>query len=208
MKKYKKILTILFFCSFALFQIRCTGLLDAINNLERLQFKLGRATNFSLAGVNLSSITSISNFSIIDAANLLASFTRGQLPASFTLNVLAKKPNDGTGGTKNASAVLKSLAWRLLIDNRETITGNIPNNITSPGVGQEVTIPIVMSLDLIRFFNNQGYESLINLALAIGGRSGSSSRLTLNATPTVDTPLGPITYPGEISIIDREFRSQ
>ena len=208
MNRYKRIFIVLFFCSFALMQFRCTGLLDAVTNLQRLQFKLGRANNFSLAGVNLSNITSISNFSVIDAANLLAAFTRGQLPASFTLNVIAKNPNDGTGGTKNTTAVLKSLAWRLLIDNKETVNGNIPNSISIPGVGQEVTIPVVIGLDLLNFFKNQGYESLINLALAIGGRSGSSSRLTLVATPTVDTPIGPITYPGEISIVDREFRSQ
>jgi hypothetical protein len=208
MKKYNKFFIILFFCSFGLIHFGCTGVLDAITNLQRLQFKLGRVTNLSLAGVNVSNVSSISNINLVDAANLLASFTRGQLPASFTLNVLAKNPNDGTGGTKNASAVLQSLAWRLLIDNKETVKGNIPNQITIPGVGQEVTIPIVMSLDLLQFFQNQGYENLLNLALAIGGRSGSSARLTLMATPTVNTVLGPITYPGEISIVDREFRGE
>lgn len=208
MKKKYNVYIILFFLSFGFLQFGCSGLYDAITNLQRLQFKLGRTTNFTLAGVNISSINSISNINLIDAANLLAAFTRGELPASFTLNVMAKNPNDGTGGTKNASAVLKSLAWRLLIDNKETINGNIPNSITIPGVGQQTNIPIVMSLDLLKFFNNQGYQNLLNLALAIGGSSGSSSRLTLMATPTVDTFLGPIQYPGEITIVDREFRSE
>jgi hypothetical protein len=208
MRKYYRIITIIFFTSFAFMQFGCSGVYDALTNVQRLQFKLGAVNNFSLAGVNLSNAGGISNINLIDGANLLAAFTRGTLPASFTLNVLAKNPNDGTGGTKNTSAVLKSLAWRLLIDDKETINGNIPNTIEIPGVGHETTIPIVMSLDLLKFFQNQGYESLINLALALGGRSGSSARLTLKATPTVDTFLGPITYPGEISIIDREFRSQ
>jgi len=30
--------------------------------------------------------------------------------------------------------------------------------------------------------------------------------VTLDAQPTVTTPLGPITYPGRITIINREFR--
>ncbi len=208
MKKKYNIYVILFFLSFGFFQIGCSGVYDALTNLQRLQFKLGRTNNFTIAGVNISNINSISNINLIDAANILAAFTRGQLPASFTLNVLAKNPNDGTGGTKNTSAVLKSLAWRLLIDNKETINGNIPNTIEIPGVGQQVTIPIVTSLDLLKFFNNEGYQNLLNLALAIGGSSGSSSRLTLMATPTVDTFLGPIKYPGEITIVDREFRSE
>ncbi len=208
MRKYNKFFIVLFFCSFAFIQFGCTSVMDALTNLQRLQFKLGRVTNLSLAGINLSNISSISSLNLVDAANLVASFARGQLPASFTLNVLAKNPNDGTGGTKNASAILQSLAWRLLIDNKETVKGNIPSQITIPGVGQETTIPIGMSLDLLQFFQNQGYENLINLALAIGGRSGSSARLTLMATPTVNTVLGPITYPGEISIVDREFRGE
>ena len=48
----------------------------------------------------------------------------------------------------------------------------------------------------------------MNLALALGGKNGSAARVTLKATPTIDTPLGAITYPGEISIIDKEFRGQ
>ena len=30
--------------------------------------------------------------------------------------------------------------------------------------------------------------------------------VTLDARPTVTTPLGPIAYPGRITIINREFR--
>jgi hypothetical protein len=199
---------ILIIAVFTLIQFRCTGLLDTVSNLQRLQFKLGTIDNMSAAGVNIKSIRKISDFSIMDGAKLLNSFTSGQLPVSFTLNVLAKNPNDGTGGTSHTTAIIKSLAWRLFLDDKETINGNIPNSIEVPGVGQATTIPVVISLDLLNFFKNQGYESLINLALALGGVSGSSARVTLKATPTIDTFLGPITYPGEISIIDKEFRGQ
>lgn len=203
-----KLIIFLLFISFSFIQSGCAGAYDAFVNLQRLQFKLGSVNNFTLAGIRLGSIRSINDFSVIDAANLVAAFTSGRFPASFTLNVLAKNPNDGTGGTKNTSAVLKSLAWRLFLDNKETINGNIPNSIEIPGVGQETTIPIAMSLDLYQFFRDQGYNNIVNLALALGGVSGSSSRITLKATPTVDTFLGPIKYPGEITIVDREFRSQ
>ena len=208
MRKYKYFLQIAFFLLLSLIHFKCSGLLDTISNLQRLQFKLGTIDNMSVAGVHIKSIRTVSDFSIMDGAKLLNSFTNGQLPVSFTLNVLAKNPNDGTGGTSHTTAIIKSLAWRLFLDDKETINGNIPNSIEVPGVGQATTIPVVMSLDLLSFFKNQGYESLINLALALGGVSGSSARVTLKATPTVDTFLGPITYPGEISIIDKEFRGQ
>lgn len=208
MKIYTKIFYLLLFILLPLIHFKCSGLMDAITNVQRLQFKLGSIDNMDVAGVKTRSIRTISDFSLLDGAKLLNSFTSGKLPISFTLNVLAKNPNDGTGGTKNTSAVLKSLAWRLFLDDKETINGNIPNTIEIPGVGQATSIPIVMSLDLIKFFKDTGYESLINLALALGGVSGSSARVTLKATPTVDTFLGPMTYPGELTIVDREFRSE
>jgi hypothetical protein len=208
MKKIKIFLLIITAIYFSAANFGCTGALDAITNLKRLQFKLGSINAFTLANVRLDNKRTINDISILDAANLLAAFTRGELPASFTLNVLAKNPNDGTGGTRNTTAILKSLAWRLFIDNKETINGNIGSNIEIPGVGQTTTIPIVMALDLVKFFKDNGYENILNLALALGGVSGSAARVTLKATPTIDTFLGPITYPGEISIIDREFRSQ
>jgi hypothetical protein len=208
MKQRIKIILFLSLLAFSFVQLSCTGAYNALVNLQRLKFKLGTIDNFLLAGVNIKSVRSLNDFNVIDAAKLVSAFSRNDMPASFTLNVLVKNPNDGTGGTKQTSAVLKSLAWRLFLDNKETINGNIPNTIEIPGVGQSTTIPIVMSLDLVKFFKEQGYESIVNLALALGGVSGSSARVTLKATPTVDTFLGPITYPGEISIIDREFRGQ
>ena len=208
MKKIFKIFLLIFALSFSLIQFGCTGAYDALVNLQRLQFKLGAVNNFNLAGINIGRIRNISDFSLVDGAKLLAAFTSGKFPASFTLNVLAKNPNDGTGGTKNTSAVLKSLAWRLFLDDKETINGNISRNIEIPGVGQATTIPVDISLDLYQFFKDQGYDHILNLALALGGVSGSSSRIKLKATPTVDTFLGPIKYPGEITIVDTEFRSK
>jgi hypothetical protein len=199
--------TILFavLISFGFLNLGCSGVMDAITNIQRLQFKLDKVTGMKVAGVNVNNISSISNLSVLDAANLLANFTQGRLPVEFTLNVLAKNPNDGTGGTKQNSAVIKNMAWRLFIDNSETISGNV-GNVNVPGVGSVTNIPIGMSFDLLQFFKNQGYENLLNLALALGGRNGSSSRITLKVKPTVETILGPITYPGEFDVIDREFR--
>jgi len=205
MKKAYRALIFVFLLSFAFLNLGCSGVMDAITNIQRLQFKLDKVTGMKLAGVSFSNLSSISNISLMDAANLLANFTQGKLPVEFTLNVLAKNPNDGTGGTKNTSAVIKNMAWRLFIDNNETINGNV-GNVSVPGVGKTTNIPIGMSFDLLRFFKDAGYDNLLNLALALGGRNGSSSRITLKVKPTVETILGPITYPGEFDVIDREFR--
>lgn len=177
----------------------------AMMNLQRCQFKLDGVSDFNLAGIPLSGKGS---FSAADALKLLPAFQEKRFPASFNVNVAALNPNDGSGGTAKSAATLTSFAWTLLIDSTTTINGNIANPITIPGTGQQVVIPLHMDLDLLQFFQKRGYESLLNLALALGGANKNTSRLALRAKPTIRTDYGNITYPGEITIVDKEFRGQ
>ena len=184
----------------------CSGVSDTISNAKRLQFKLGSVDNFNLAGVKLNNISSVSDLNLLDGAALLAAFTSGKMNASFTVNLIAKNPDTYPGGSKESSSLIKGLDWRLLIDDTEMLSGEIDKTITVPGVGQSTTIPIPVKLDMAQIFGNGGYEKLLNLALAIGGKSGNSSRLTLKIKPTIDTFLGGISYPGEIDVVSKEFR--
>lgn len=188
------------------FQFGCSGVNNTIDNAKRLQFKLGSVDNFNLAGVKLNNVNSIKDLNILDGAALLAAFTGGKLDAAFTVNLIAKNPDTYPGGSKESSSLIKSLDWRLLIDGTEMLTGEIDKPITVPGVGQSTTIPIPVKIDMAKLIGNGGYEKLINLALSIGGKSGNSSKLTLKIQPTIDTFLGGISYPGEIDVINKEFR--
>ena len=174
-------------------------------NITRLQFKLGRANNFELNGIDVTNKNKLSDFNFQDVLNISSMVSSGKLPVSFVLNVEAKNPNDGTGGYKKTNAIIKSFPWRLLIDDKETISGNIEQPISVPGTGEITIIPISIQMDLVQFFKNRGYESLINLALALGGKDGSSSKLTLYADPVVSTMFGDISYPGELKIVDHSF---
>ena len=198
----------LLFASFVIFIIlggmNCS-VYQTITNLSRLQFKLGNVNNFAIGGVNISNKSKFQDFSAIEIINLTSTLTSGNFPVSFVLNVNAKNPNDGTGGYKRTDATLQSFAWKLKIDDKQTISGDIGSPFTVPGTGEAVTIPLTMQMDLLDFFQNNGLESLINLALALGGQQGSSSRLTLLAKPTVSTPIGNISYPGELTIVDTKF---
>ncbi len=189
----------------------CDALKDlqkSIANLSRCKFKLESVNGFSLMGVNLSNKTSLSDFSVVDGARLAAGFARNEFPASFTLNVAAINPNDGTGGTTQTTATLTSFAWTLILDNTLTINGDITDPITIPGTGQQTIIPLQMNLDLAKFFKEKGYQSVMNLALALGGANSSPSRITLRATPRIRTSIGDIAYPGAIDIVDKEFKAQ
>ena len=187
------------------FLIASCSVYQTIVNLSRLQFKLGKVDNFQLGGIDISDKSKLEDFNFQDLLKLTKAFSSGSLPASFILNVEAKNPNDGTGGYKKTDASIKSFPWRLLINDKETVSGNISQTVFVPGTGEITQIPLTISVDLIKLFKDKGYEELINLSLTLGGKKGSSSKLTLYASPTVSTSLGDIKYPGELKIIDKEF---
>ena len=187
----------------------CAALNDmasALANLQRLKFKIGSVRDFRLLGLDITGKARLSDFSATDILKVAQSYTARKLPVEFVVDVLAVNPNDGTGGTAKTVSTLTALECRLLIDDKPTVTGNIDRPVEIPGTGQESVIPLRLSLDLLEFFGDKRYEDLVGLALAIGGRAGAPARLSLDAQPTVSTPLGPITYPGRVTIVSTEFR--
>lgn len=201
-----KPITLLLAVALSVTALSCSALKDLsgmMTNLSRTTFKLDSVGDFKLAGIPLSGKTSVG---VLDGAKLLAAYSRNELPAAFTLKVAALNPNDGTGGTPKASATMTSLAWTLIVDNTLTVNGNISDPITLPGTGQQTIIPLQINLDMYKFFRDKGYESILNLALAMGGAGGSTSRITLRVKPTIQTDFGPLSYPNEIDVIDKEFR--
>ena len=188
-----------------MFTLTSCSVYQTMVNLSRLKFKLGDVNNFTINGINLSGKKSLSDFNAIEMLKLTDVFVSGKMPASFTLNVEAKNPNDGSGGYPKTDATIKSFPWKLEIDNVETINGNIGSPVSVPGTGEAMNIPITMNIDLVQFFKDKGLENVLNLALALGGQQGSSSRLTLYASPTVSSPIGDIKYPGELKIVDQSF---
>jgi len=178
---------------------------QTVVNLSRLQFKLGDVNNFTINGINISNKRSLQDFNALEIINLTQVIASGKLPASFTLNVEAINPNDGSGGYPKTNATIKEFPWRLEVDDVETIAGNIGTPVTVPGTGEVQNIPLTMNIDLMQFFGNKGLDNLVNLALTLGGQQGSSSKLALFATPTVTSPVGDIKYPGELKIVEQSF---
>jgi len=179
---------------------------SALSNLQRLQFRLADVSNFTVMGITLGGKSALSDFNVADGLRLVQAFAGKRLPAEFTINIEAVNPNDGRGGSPQTVSTLTGLESRLLIDNVPTVIGNVDRAIEIPGTGQATIIPIRMSIDLYSFFADKGYNGLINLALALGGARRDTTRIALDAQPRVTTPLGPIVYPGRITIISHEFR--
>ena len=200
----KKYFVGVLFLALVLSGVQCS-VYQTITNMSRLQFKVGAVSGFQIVGVSVSDKSKLNDFSAIDLLKLTSSFAGGSLPASFVLNVEAKNPNDGTGGYNRTDATLQNFKWRLFLDDKETISGDLDQPVTVPGTGEVTDIPLRINIDLLKFFKDKSYNDLANLALALGGSKGSSSKITLYATPTVSSPFGNITYPGELKLVDYTF---
>ena len=194
-----------FLLIFAFTNISCS-VYQTIVNISRLKFKLGVVNNFSLSGINLTNKKSINDFGSMELLKLAASFTNGSMPATFTLNVNALNPNDGTGGYPQTNATIVSFPWRLMINDKETVTGDIGSPFTVPGTGQAAVIPIQITLDLYKIIQSKNYQDILNLAMSLGGYGGSNStNLALFAKPVVSSPIGNISYPQELKIISYDY---
>jgi hypothetical protein len=64
-----------------------------------------------------------------------------------------------------------------------------------------VDIPVRVEMDLWQFFDGHAAD-LFRIARAAAG-SGERARLALRARPTIQTPLGPMQYPNDITIASR-----
>jgi hypothetical protein len=181
------------------------SILQSFVNLSRLQFKMNGVSQISVAGVPILGKRSLSDLTVFDMAKITGSFFKGSLPLTFTLKIDALNPNNGTGGYKKTDAQLQSLPFRLVVDGKELLKGNISNAVSIPGTGEVQTIPVDLTVDLAQVLKDQGYESLLNLALQVSGIGSGSSNVQLLATPVVSTVLGNISYPGEITIVDATF---
>ena len=181
------------------------GLYNSIMNLSKLQYKLGSVDNFRVANIKINSKSKLSDFSTADILNLTSKVASGDFPVSFTLNVLAKNPNQNSTTSSSSEITLESFPWTLYIDGVKTISGNISNPVTVPSVKSATIIPLQISLDMLDFFKDNGLSKIVNLALTLGGKNGSTSKIRIVAEPTLGTPIGKMTYPSPITIIDKTF---
>ncbi len=170
----------------------CTTL-QQLAALNQVRFDLDRLSNGLLAGVDLDRLANRGSLGPADLARLGAAAATGEVPLSFTLHVGADNPADNP-----VAAQLVSLDWTLFLDGTETVSG-VYNDDRLIEPGTAVDLPIQMELDLARFFG----RNVGDLATLAGNLAGAETRrqtIRLDARPTINTSIGPIRYPGVISI--------
>lgn len=174
--------------------------LRELASLRKVDFQIDRVAQVQLAGIDLDRVRSYEDVRAQDLLRLGTALTRQEMPLSFQLHLRAENPPDNS-----VQARLVQMDWTLFLDDKETISGLFDQNIVLPP-GEPTDVPIAIELDLVRFFENN-LQDLVELALAVSGQGGQPKRVMLQATPTIETPLGPMRYPNPIQIVSREVGS-
>lgn len=173
----------------------CQTLREA-SNLKDVQFRIDRATDAQLAGIELGGIESYSDLRGTDVARLASALSRGELPLSFTLHVEAENPP-----SNSVDARLAQMDWTLLLEEQETIAGTFDREIVLPP-GTPKDVPVDIELNLIEFFD-KNLQQFVGLVTAIAGE-GPPTNVKLRVQPTVRTDLGPIKYPKPITVVSKD----
>ncbi|MCX6174219.1 MAG: hypothetical protein NTZ27_05660 [Ignavibacteriales bacterium] len=178
---------------------------QTISNISRLKFKIYSATDYKIIGITIADKKSLKDFNSIELLKITAGLVRGNLPLTFLLNVEAKNPNDGNGGFARTDLNIASFPWRLYLNEKEIVQGNIAEPVFVPGKGESVIIPIKIEFDVAKLFKEKSMDDILLLLLQVGGVHGSTSNLKMIAKPVLGTPFGKLEYPDEITIVDRSF---
>lgn len=171
--------------------------LREIASLRQVDFNIDDVTQANLAGVDLDRIRTYEDLRGTDLVRITAGLAQRSLPLDFTLHLRAENP-----ANNDVQARLVGMDWTLFIEDTRTISGVFDQTILLPP-GQPRDVPIDISLDLYDFFERNARD-LVELTLAVTGQGGSPRNIRLDAVPVIDTPLGPIRYPGPITILSRD----
>lgn len=173
--------------------------LQSVAALAQVQFALGGVTTLRLAGVDLLQVGSFEDLSAVDALRLGAAVAQRTLPLELGMDVLASNPEG------NPEARLAALDWVLFLEGTQTVSGRVADDLRLPR-GATTPVPVVARLDLLEFFEGSTRE-LVNLAAGLAGLGGEPVALRLEATPTVETALGPLRYPRPVVLEGSSRRS-
>lgn len=181
------------------------SVLQTISNISRLKYKIASAANYQLSGVEIRNKKSLKDFNAMEVLKLSGGLMRGSLPLTFTLNIEAKNPNDGSGGFPATDISIANFPWRLFVNDKEVVSGELKEPVLVPGKGEATIIPLQIQFDVAKSFKEKSLDDLLSMVLQVAGAGGSTSNLKLKAQPSLGTPIGVIKYPDEITIVDKTF---
>ncbi len=176
----------------------CTSL-QQLAALRQVGFALAGVTGGRLAGVDIGKIATGTRLSVLDYGRLTVALARQDVPLDFLVNVEALNPAEN-----KVTAKMIRLGWALYLNEKETIHG-VVDTVVVMEPGKPVIMPMRMRINLVQFFNGPA-QDLVDLAAAVAGLNPDPTKISIKASPTIETPLGPLSYPNPITIVSRTIR--
>lgn len=170
----------------------CTYLKE-LTALKDCEFRVGTLENPVLAGVDISKIFSLKDFSIDQTGKITKSILRGTLPLSFILNVEVKNPNQ-----KNAS--LNRLEYLAFIDTVQIAAGAVEEHVIIPSGGGIANIPVKVETDVLDLLKKEPMNTLLNYALNLADDGNRPVRVSIKIKPWIQIGSVDHEYPGYITV--------
>ncbi|MCC6348687.1 MAG: hypothetical protein IT347_03730 [Candidatus Eisenbacteria bacterium] len=170
----------------------CTAVQE-LAALRLVSFGLSNVSDVKLVGIPIGPGADYSKLGLADVARLAAALVARQAPLELVAHVSATNPPEN-----KVSARLVGLGWKLFVEDRQAIAGNLDTPVEIPS-GRTVDVPVAVRFDLAQL-GSGGARDLFDLAVAIAGQGAITKDLRLELVPTIETRLGPLTYPSPIVI--------
>ncbi|MGD0992546.1 MAG: hypothetical protein ABR998_08750 [Gemmatimonadales bacterium] len=170
--------------------------LSRLTALKRVDFSIADVRDGRLAGVDLRRIAAYEDLTPMEIGRIALAISRRDVPLDFRVMIRADNPADN-----RTAATMVKLVWTLLLDDKEAVNGVLDTVVTMPP-GETAYVPLPVRINLRQFFDGPA-QSLVNLAASVAGVGSHPTRIAIRAVPTINTALGPITYPEPITIVKR-----
>jgi len=181
-------------CAFScLLTVFSCAYLKELTALKDCEFRVGTLENPFLAGVDISKVISLKDFSIDQTGKITKSILHGTLPLSFILNVEVKNPNQ-----KNAS--LNRLEYLAFIDTVQIASGAMEEHVVIPSDGGIATIPVKVETDVLDLSKKEPINTLLNYALNLADDGDRPVRVSIKIKPWIQIGSVDREYPGYITI--------
>ncbi len=189
----------------ALFLVLTGCSLTDVLTFAHASFRVENTTEFKICSVDVSDLSSLS---VSQGLTILRYWAQGQCPMDFNLGLGIKNPNTGNSGLPKIAIALTRLDYGIFMDTIEGAgedTVKVAEGLFTGkfGIGDDGQIAVLglgVGFDAFQILGLLGREGIIDLALAIGGVDGDIrdedhlGRLQMFMVPTIETPLGDMTW--------------
>ena len=191
--KRQQLLQVVILVSGIIMSLYSCSFLKELSALKECEFRVGTLENPALAGVDISKIVTIKDYSLEQTGKITKSILQGTLPLSFTLNVDVKNPNQ-------RSASLNRLEYLAYIDETEVASGSVEEYIVIPAGGGIANIPLKVETDILSLLKKAPLNTLLNYTLNLADDGKRPVRVSVKIKPWIKIGNMDFEYPGYLTI--------